>query len=243
MSEHLYKGKEFLEAGNYIQAMREFEVAQKHNREDPEAFFLRSIAIERLLPKWFYEKLAEEGFDSELMKLPDSPYEALSKTTHKELEDIVNNSKNAPGKRSLGEKSAILNLEGNLLAYESARVQTLHHVNMAVDDVRTALRLEPSFREANELLDRLSSLQDQTVSSKSGCFIATAVYGSYDHPDVVVFRRFRDQQLLMSRSGKSFVSAYYKISPLLVAFLSRSPLCRYMVRRIILEPLRKLMDK
>lgn len=56
-----------------------------------------------------------------------------------------------------------------------------------------------------------------TTSNKSdGCYIATAVYGSYDCPQVWTLRRFRDYKLKKSPFGRSFIKAYYFISPKLV---------------------------
>lgn len=53
-------------------------------------------------------------------------------------------------------------------------------------------------------------------SSSSGCYIATAVYGSYDCPEVWTLRRYRDVRLAKSYMGRAFVSGYYKISPRVV---------------------------
>lgn len=47
----------------------------------------------------------------------------------------------------------------------------------------------------------------------AGCYIATAVYGDYDAPQVLTLRRFRDNVLLNSRHGRAFVRAYYRLSP------------------------------
>lgn len=56
-----------------------------------------------------------------------------------------------------------------------------------------------------------------TTSNKSGgCYIATAVYGSYDCPQVWTLRRFRDYKLKKTPFGRSFIKAYYFISPKLV---------------------------
>jgi len=53
-------------------------------------------------------------------------------------------------------------------------------------------------------------------SSASGCYIATAVYGSYDCPEVWTLRRFRDYILAQSWYGRNFIKLYYAISPTLV---------------------------
>lgn len=58
------------------------------------------------------------------------------------------------------------------------------------------------------------SYSSSSTSSKSeGCYIATAVYGKYDHPQVMVLRMFRDDVLLNSRIGRKFVHMYYRYSP------------------------------
>lgn len=51
------------------------------------------------------------------------------------------------------------------------------------------------------------------------CYIATAVYGSYDAPQVLVLRRLRDEHLSSSAAGRAFIRAYYTISPPMVALL------------------------
>lgn len=53
-------------------------------------------------------------------------------------------------------------------------------------------------------------------STSGGCYIATAVYGSYDCPQVWTLRRFRDETLLKSSLGRLFVKAYYAVSPSVV---------------------------
>ena len=48
---------------------------------------------------------------------------------------------------------------------------------------------------------------------KNGCYIATAVYGSYDCPEVWTLRRFRDYRLKQTALGRAFVRCYYAVSP------------------------------
>ena len=55
-----------------------------------------------------------------------------------------------------------------------------------------------------------------------GCYIATAVYGSYDCPEVWTLRRFRDERLLQTILGRLFVKGYYTVSPSVVKVFGRT---------------------
>ena len=66
-----------------------------------------------------------------------------------------------------------------------------------------------------------------------GCYIATAVYGSYDCPEVWVLRRFRDLRLKKTAAGRSFVRAYYALSPGLVKKYGGADWLRTVLRRVL----------
>lgn len=68
-----------------------------------------------------------------------------------------------------------------------------------------------------------------------GCFIATAAYGSYLDPHVMVLRHFRDEILLKSAAGTAFVRFYYAYSPPIADFISKHYLLR-IVTRLLLTP-------
>jgi hypothetical protein len=71
--------------------------------------------------------------------------------------------------------------------------------------------------------------------SSNHCFIATAAYGSYLHPQVQLLRDFRDEYLLTNAPGRAFVAFYYRHSPPLADFIARHAVLRG-VARLALTP-------
>lgn len=61
-----------------------------------------------------------------------------------------------------------------------------------------------------------TNTQPETQKKSGGCYVATAVYGSYDCPQVWTLRRFRDYSLALTWYGRLFITLYYAISPTLV---------------------------
>ncbi len=63
-----------------------------------------------------------------------------------------------------------------------------------------------------------------------GCFIATAVYRDYDHPNVRRLREFRDRYLLANSLGRMFVAMYYRWSPNVAKFVANRSLMKALTR-------------
>jgi hypothetical protein len=72
-----------------------------------------------------------------------------------------------------------------------------------------------AFYEEELAETKKNSLQSHQ-KEKSGCYIATCVYGSYECPQVWTLRRFRDYTLDEIWYGRLFIRCYYRLSPTMV---------------------------
>ena len=100
------------------------------------------------------------------------------------------------------------------------------------------LRKKQGVRESYEQTFKTASGEARmSVSSGGGpCFVATAVYGDADAPEVWALRRMRDAYLLTSGPGRAFVAWYYREGPRLASAVDGRPrlrrLCRYALSRL-----------
>ncbi|GHV07589.1 hypothetical protein FACS1894217_08670 [Clostridia bacterium] len=85
----------------------------------------------------------------------------------------------------------------------------------------------------------ISALFDTNQKSKwmrkatGKCYVATAVYGDYDAPQVRTLRRFRDGTLKKNLFGRLFIRVYYALSPPLARRLTPNTGVGRRVRRIL----------
>ena len=140
-------------------------------------------------------------------------------------------------------RKAIATYEGSEIAVQFERLPYPPHNDLA--DVLGALQTESSctarlrdfsgnpdyvlpipYREIKQDLQGSKTPQSSSGSqakqhSSGGCYIATAVYGSYEAPEVLILRQFRDEHLQQSTLGRAFIKAYYAVSPSLASQLSK----------------------
>ena len=66
--------------------------------------------------------------------------------------------------------------------------------------------------------------------SSTGCFIATAAYGTPMAEEIQILREFRDGYLLTNPVGQALVDFYYKVSPPIAEFITQHPCLKPIVR-------------
>ena len=73
------------------------------------------------------------------------------------------------------------------------------------------------------------------IESKSGatCFVATAIYGDPEHPDVVFLRAFRDIVLSQNQLGRKFIAWYWRLGPGLAQRVSESKILKAIFRKMV----------
>ena len=107
-----------------------------------------------------------------------------------------------------------------LACYENCRMIT---PPSAEDHYKKIKKYDPSYQCS----------KDFGKSKKSGCYIATAIYGSYDCPPVWTLRRYRDYILTNSWYGRIFIRVYYSISPTLIKWFGNTHWFRRIWKKIL----------
>jgi len=86
-------------------------------------------------------------------------------------------------------------------------------------------------------------VRNETNSSGEGCYIATVCYGSYNCPQVITFRNFRDTYLNKTFAGRTFIKIYYALSPLIAEWLKNKNRINAFIRVNILERIYNLLRR
>lgn len=71
----------------------------------------------------------------------------------------------------------------------------------------------------------------------SGCFIATATMGNYNHPAVIELRLFRDNYLKQRSWGRKFVKLYYGFSPRIASIIEKHYILKRLSYLLIVKPI------
>lgn len=110
----------------------------------------------------------------------------------------------------------------------------------------------PEGKKAAAIWNQMAANSEKTESRDSnempktqneGCYIATAVYGGYDQPEVMVLRRYRDEVLKKSVFGQIFIKVYYALSPSMAEKLKYSSKINDKVRKMLDIIVKRISNK
>jgi len=108
--------------------------------------------------------------------------------------------------------------------------------------LRKALAIDPNDAKSLRLLETINNSQPKATVT-SGCFIATAVYGTPFAEEIDVLRKWRDEFLEASYPGRLFIRTYYSLSPPVADNISESDGKRRIVRTALGPIVKVLKDK
>ena len=95
-------------------------------------------------------------------------------------------------------------------------------------------------RDTKRQIDRIKEqarIRQTSTNQNSGCFIATATLGNYDHSLVLELRQFRDEWILTKTWGEGFVQWYYRYGAIAAKFIEKSTLLKSISFFFIVFPL------
>ena len=78
---------------------------------------------------------------------------------------------------------------------------------------------------------------DKNITYKNSCYIATACYGDINAPEVILFRKYRDEVLYNFFLGRLIVTFYYICSPFLSNILKNKTKLNKFVKEHLLDKL------
>jgi len=86
-------------------------------------------------------------------------------------------------------------------------------------------------------IDPNISITNNSPQPSSGCFIATATTGDYNHPTVMQLRLFRDNTLENYNWGRKFIQFYYRNSPPIADYISQKIILKRILYYAFIKPL------
>ena len=122
--------------------------------------------------------------------------------------------------------------------------------NYKVEENKTILMLKRDKNRSSSLFNSYGDKIRKYDSSYTNpdikfsyCYVATAVYGSYDCPEVWTLRRYRDYTLDETWYGRLFIKVYYATSPSFVKHFGNANLFKSLGKKLLDKFVAKLNNK
>ena len=147
--------------------------------------------------------------------------------------DLYMNVSSAVASSAINALVDVVNLQQTLSMGDNTKLKSV--ISEAVILMSTIGNMDMDAKTRNYYSGNKNTLVsiDNRLNPSGGCYIATMVYGNYDHPQVMVLRDFRDSYLAKRYWGKQFIKIYYKYSPKLVEKLTEHKKINRMIKNIL----------
>lgn len=147
--------------------------------------------------------------------------------------DLYMNVSSAVASSAVNALVNIVNLQQSLSIRDNSELKSV--ISDAVKLMSTIGDMDMDTKTRNYYRRNKNTLKsiNNRLNPSDGCYIATMVYGDYDHPQVMVLREFRDSYLARRYWGRQFIKIYYKYSPKLVEKLTGHKKINYMIKIVL----------
>lgn len=147
--------------------------------------------------------------------------------------DLYMNVSSAVASSSINALVNVVNLQQTLSMGDKSKLQNV--ISDAITLMAKIGNMDMDAKTRNYYSGNRNTLMDinNKLNPSGGCYIATMVYGDYDHPQVMVLRNFRDNHLAKRHWGRQFIKIYYKYSPKLVKKLTGHKIINCMIKNIL----------
>jgi tetratricopeptide (TPR) repeat protein len=155
----------------------------------------------------------------EFISVPNAKYEHTDRS--KEIITLCESSF-ALHSEDLHAAKFIVDIANRLRKLSSVTADEKKYFNSKVNEYTSFIKqFEPSFN---------------APSKDAECFVVTATMGDENHPHVITLRNFRDQYLVGTKIGNSFIHWYYENGPHLAKIISNNRLAKMLAHILIVAP-------
>jgi len=136
-----------------------------------------------------------------------------------------------------GITKGISKLEDDIVLIQGHKYELKYNFNGKEENILVLCDIVYCNQFDNFLENNWKTEKPPVPEKTSGCFIATATIGNYDHPVVLRLRRFRDNILGQHKWGISFIEFYYKNSPAYAKIIEQNQVLRLLSFVFIVMPI------
>ena len=216
VEKYLTNARRALGKDDWEEVERYYNMVEQNSPSNMEAVFFSSFgkAMLSLTDSEYYKRQQKFDVLNKSISVINDYYEVTTEDKEKVLRQISDAIEN------MYAVTFVFNVQASGLTVGS-RNWTIQLMNSVRSAFLTKLK---QIQEVHKDEAFIQELIDKNATGKStgGCYVATAVYGSYDCPQVWTLRRFRDYTLAETWYGRAFIRTYYAISPTLVKWFGHA---------------------